>query len=145
MKAPASLLARCFCRICFHWKTRVRPRRSEADSRLYSWLSQIIPHSIHILCYHLPMIENNTNELKNIPDPFAYIRTVSAIVIFCTHANIFSGMHGFQFYLIHSMVLLHLSELIAKLSGTAYHICLLLTGFIITTILSVLFRRATVF
>lgn len=51
----------------------------------------------------------------------------------------------FQFYLIHSMVLLHLSELIAKLSGTAYHVCLLLTGFIITTILSVLFRRATTF
>ncbi len=41
------------------------------------------------------MIDNNTDELKNIPDPFAYIRAVSAIIIFCTHANIFSGMHGF--------------------------------------------------
>ena len=50
---------------------------------------------------------------------------------------------SFQFYLIHNMVLFHLSTVILAADGTEYSRKMLIWGFIISVPLSVLFMRAT--
>ncbi len=72
------------------------------------------------------------------------------VSIACVRRNPFRlidafSMISFEFYLIHSMILFHLSTLIPGTDGSSYNRNLALAGFCITVLWSLLFKKATSF
>ena len=52
---------------------------------------------------------------------------------------------SFQFYLVHSMVLFHMSSIITVTDGAEYNRRLLMAGFVLSVPLAILFKKATAF
>ncbi len=119
---------------------------------------------LHSRIYYLGDIDGKYIILHGYIMPSVYILVLSVVCIFIQNAgyqympvdcrtvrrNPFRlidafSLISFQFYLVHSMVLFHLSSYVTGADGAIYNRKMILYGFCISVPLSILFKRATAF